>query len=117
MLLFFTVECIYFFLFFWHIRGKGMKKWRHTESFFETNRASSGALNKVGAPLRYLTKIEFRTGCDAKSNFRPPASYDPPHISNPLLLLFCFPRVSYPKFNFRPTVNTKCAYSAGLRDQ
>lgn len=86
MLLFFTVECIYFFLFFWHILGKGMKKWRHTESFFETNRASSGALNKVGAPLRYLTKIEFRTGCDAKSNFRPPASYNPP--LSPILFFF-----------------------------
>lgn len=59
-----------------------MKKWRHTESFFETNRASSGALNKVGAPLRYLTKIEFCTGCDAKSNFRPPASYNPLHLQS-----------------------------------
>lgn len=49
---------------------------------FETNRASSGALNKVGAPLRYLTKIEFRTGCDAKSNFRPPASYNPLHLQS-----------------------------------
>lgn len=49
---------------------------------FETNRASSGALNKVGAPLHYLTKIEFRTGCDAKSNFRPPASYNPLHLQS-----------------------------------
>lgn len=81
MLLFFTVECIYFFSFPAH-SGKRNEKMETYRELFETNRASSGALNKVGAPLRYLTKIEFRTGCDAKSNFRPPASYNPLHLQS-----------------------------------
>lgn len=82
MLLFFTVECIYVFFSFLAHSGKRNEKMETYRELFETNRASSGALNKVGAPLRYLTKIEFRTGCDAKSNFRPPASYNPLHLQS-----------------------------------
>ncbi|GIX89551.1 hypothetical protein CEXT_548031 [Caerostris extrusa] len=94
----------------------------------ETNRASSGLLNKVGSPVRYSTKIEFHTGATLKaiSALLPPTIPSPFSPSSPSSSsssswgVFLSPPphgtpVPYLKFNFRLTVNTEYAYSGRRR--